>query len=138
MTLTGRCLCGAVSYECSSDPVLQFNCHCRDCQQSTGAAYAPIMFFRRRDVHINGALSYFESVGGSGKKIRRGFCPTCGAQMIGDVELVQSLLSIRAGTLDDPSHYRPGADIFCSQAAPWDCMDAALPKFPGMVDPQKM
>ncbi|EDZ66174.1 conserved hypothetical protein [Nitrosococcus oceani AFC27] len=131
-------MCGTVSYECSSDPVLQFNCHCHDCQKSTGAAYAPVMFFKREDLHINGPLSYFESFGGSGKKIRRGFCPKCGAQVIGDAEIAKPLISIRAGTLDDTSLYNPRADIYCSQAANWDCMSKDLPKYPAMIESQNV
>ncbi len=56
--------------------------------------------------------------------------------MVGDVEIVQSLLSMRAGTLDDTSQYHPSADMYCSQAAPWDCMAADLPKFPEMQAPK--
>ena len=37
---SGSCLCGAVSYQASVEPHYQFNCHCRDCQKATGAAYA--------------------------------------------------------------------------------------------------
>jgi hypothetical protein len=137
MMYTGRCLCGSVSYKCTSEPVFQFNCHCRDCQKSTGGPYAPIIFFKREDVHLEGPLTYYESLGRSGKKIRRGFCPTCGAQVIGDVDVVHHLLSIRAGTLDDTSQYQPGADAFCSQAAVWDCMDDNLPRFAELPVPKE-
>ena len=38
-TVTGGCACGAVRYEYSADPVFMGNCHCRDCQRTTGGAY---------------------------------------------------------------------------------------------------
>ena len=38
---TGGCLCGQVRYECSADPFFMGNCHCRDCQKSSGGAYEP-------------------------------------------------------------------------------------------------
>jgi len=38
---TGACLCGRVRYECSADPIFMGNCHCRDCQKSSGGAYEP-------------------------------------------------------------------------------------------------
>jgi hypothetical protein len=38
-TVTGGCACGAVRYEYSADPVFMGNCHCRDCQRTTGSAY---------------------------------------------------------------------------------------------------
>lgn len=125
----GRCLCGQVSYASSSEPVFQFNCHCWDCQKSTGCGYAPVMFFAREALQVSGEVRYHAVKGGSGHTIARGFCSTCGAQMVGDADMVGALLSIRAGTLDDPSLYRPKADVFVSQAAVWDAMDPKLPKF---------
>jgi hypothetical protein len=39
------------------------------------------------------------------------------------------LVGIRVGTLDDPSWFRPDADIFVDRAQPWDHMNPALPKY---------
>lgn len=125
----GRCLCGEVSYIAVSEPVFQFNCHCRDCQRSTGCTYAPVMFFPREGLQVSGEVAYYRMQGGSGHTIARGFCRTCGAQVLGDADVARALVSIRAGTLDDPGLYRPKADVFVSQAAGWDAMDPDLPKF---------
>jgi hypothetical protein len=128
----GSCLCGAVAYEANGEPVFQFNCHCRDCQKSTGCAYAPIMFFPRDALRLTGPLTYHSIRGGSGQNVTRGFCGRCGAQVVGDVEIAAPLLSIRAGTLDDPTLFRPRADIFVTHAAAWDAMDPGIPKFERM------
>jgi hypothetical protein len=40
------------------------------------------------------------------------------------------MVTIRAGSLDDPSVFRPARDIFTLRAQPWDHMDPALPKSP--------
>lgn len=125
----GRCLCGQVSYVATGEPVFQFNCHCVDCRKSTGCAYAPILFFARDAVEVSGELGYYAMQGGSGHTIARGFCRGCGAQVVGDADLAGNLLSIRAGTLDDPGLYQPKADVFVSQAAVWDAMDPRLPKY---------
>jgi hypothetical protein len=130
MLMTGACLCGAIRYECSGTPVFQFNCHCRDCQRCTGAAFAPILFFPKSAVVVHGKARYFAMTGKSGGQIRRGFCPDCGSHLFGDVDLMPDHLSIRAGTLDDPSLFQPKADIFVSHANHWDPMDPALAKFP--------
>lgn len=34
--LEGRCLCGNVTYTCDADPIASANCHCHDCQKSSG------------------------------------------------------------------------------------------------------
>ncbi len=40
---TGGCACGAIRYECSADPMMSLNCHCRDCQRATGSAYNTVV-----------------------------------------------------------------------------------------------
>jgi hypothetical protein len=35
----GGCVCGAVRYECSAEPIMMFKCHCRDCQRVTGGGF---------------------------------------------------------------------------------------------------
>ena len=42
------------------------------------------------------------------------------------------LAMITAGSLDDPSQYKPTMDIFTASAQPWDHMNPTLPKFPKM------
>lgn len=129
MNIQGGCLCGAVRYQCSGNPLWQFNCHCRDCQKTTGSAFAPIAFFPSASVSIAGDIRYFQSMGGSGKSIRRGFCPTCGSQLFSLPDIVPTMISIRAGTLDDPAIFRPKAHLYASHAAPWDYLDPALTTF---------
>lgn len=129
----GSCLCGAVTYQADVAPRYRFNCHCRDCQKITGSAYAPIAFFHQSELKIQGELKYFESLGLSGKPIRRAFCVTCGSQMFGLPELVPEMISIRAGTLDQPNLYRPQAECFVSHANEWDILDPNIVHFEGMM-----
>jgi hypothetical protein len=99
--LSGGCACGAIHYDCTADPVIMFNCHCRDCQRASGSA---------------------------GKAIERGFCPTCGSHVTDKLERLPNILALQAGSLDDPSMYRPMMDVFTSSAQPWDHMDPELQK----------
>src|SRR4051812_29546423 len=102
-TFSGRCLCGAVTYECTAEPIVMGNCHCRDCQRATGGAYAPGLLFPRAAVVIRGEVRYFDVVGDSGDSISRGFCPTCGSRLFGQGAAFPQVISILAGTLDDPT-----------------------------------
>ena len=36
-----ECRCGATELEISANPIVQFFCHCDDCQAVHGGAYAP-------------------------------------------------------------------------------------------------
>jgi hypothetical protein len=85
--LSGGCACGAIHYECSADPVIMFNCHCRDCQQASGGAYAAIVVVPKTAVGIRGEPRYHKVVGRAGKAVERGFCPNCGSPVTMKLEL---------------------------------------------------
>jgi hypothetical protein len=80
---TGGCICGAVHYECTADPIAMGNRHCRDCQRATGSAFAAAVLVPAGAVNISGEVKYYEVIGDSGAIVRRGFCPNCGARLFG-------------------------------------------------------
>jgi len=129
---TGGCMCGAVRYECSAEPLMSGNCHCRDCQRASGGAFVSALFVPKNALKITGEVKYYDVKGDSGNIISRGFCPNCGARLFGKPAAVPDLMGIVAGSLDDPSWYRPAMDIYTDSAQPWDYMNPDLPKFPKM------
>lgn len=131
-SFTGGCLCGAVRYECSADALFMGNCHCRDCQRAGGGAYDACIGLPAAALQITGKVKYHDIKAESGNTLSRGFCPECGARLFAKTSGVPDLAMITAGSLDDPSRYKPTMDIFTSSAQPWDHMDPALPKFPKM------
>ena len=128
----GGCMCGAVRYECTGDPMFMGNCHCRDCQRASGSAYAPAIGVPRSAVKITGDVKYYESKTDSGNTARRGFCANCGSRLFSLPAVAPDLMVILATSLDDPSIYKPGMDIYTTSAQPWDEMNPAVPKFPKM------
>ena len=126
--LSGGCACRAIHYECSVAPGLMLNCHCRDCQQASGSAYAAIVVVPKAAVQIRGEPRYHKVVGQAGKAIERGFCPNCGSQVTVKLERLPDILGLQAGSLDDPSIYRPAMDVFTVSAQPWDHMDPTIQK----------
>ena len=128
---TGGSICGAVRYE-RGRPISMGNCHCRDCQRATGSAFAAAVLVPTIAVNISGEVKYYEAIGDSGGIVRRGFCPNCGARLFGKVAASPDIISIMAGSLDDPSWFTPQADIYTASAQPWDYMNPDLPKFPGL------
>src|SRR5262245_61457097 len=117
-------------YECSAEPFATVNCHCRDCQRSSGGAFVPGLFVTQGALKITGEVRYYAVTAESGNTFRRGFCPTCGTTLFGISTGLPGAIGIRAGSLDDPSWYRPARDIFTASAQPWDIMNPDLPKFP--------
>jgi hypothetical protein len=47
------------------------NCHCRDCQQASGSAYAAIVVVPKTAVQIRGEPRYHKVVGKAGKAVER-------------------------------------------------------------------
>lgn len=130
---TGQCLCGEIRYAVDAEPLFAGNCHCKDCQRSSGSAYTPAMIFAEPAVTISGAARYFASASDSGNTHSRGFCPHCGAQLFARFSNMPGLLGIKAGTLDDTAHYAPMLDFHVASAAAWDVMNPDLPKKQGGV-----
>jgi hypothetical protein len=130
--LTGRCHCGAIHYEVTTEPLMSMVCHCTDCSRISGAVGHSAFAVARDAVKVTGEITWYESPGDSGKMVRRGFCPRCGTRLFGFPELAPHLMAISAFSLDDTSGYRPQVNIYTKSAAPWTVLDKATPAFEAM------
>ena len=134
LPLIGGCACGTIRYESTEEPLFSLNCHCRDCQRETGGAYAPIVGVPASGFRLlQGTPRYFAVIADSGSKANRAFCGECGSPVFGRPESRPDLVTIRVGSLDQPSGFRPTQDIFTARAQPWDYMDPDLPKVSGLA-----
>ncbi len=128
---SGGCACGAIRYESSEAPVAMVNCHCRDCQRAGGSAYSPTVVVRSDALcFTSGEPTYYDVTAESGSTVRRAFCGACGAPLFATTSARSTLIGLRAGSLDDPSWFRPSADVWTASAQPWDIMQADVPHFP--------
>jgi hypothetical protein len=127
-TITGGCACRAIRYEASAEPIMMFNCHCRDCQRATGTAFSAIVYVPAKAFKITkGSPRYYSTSSEDGGQNKRGFCPECGSRLIAGVN--GEGLGIYASSPDDPILFHPEFDIFTADAQPWTPMHLALPKF---------
>ena len=126
---TGGCLCGAVRYESVGEPLFSLLCHCRDCQHQSGSAYVAAMRVPAAGFRITkGEPKLYVSLSDAGNRVTRAFCPECGCPLFIHVSARPEIVGLRVGSLDDPSGFRPEADIFVKSAQPWDHMNPDLPK----------
>ena len=128
----GGCQCGAVRYQSEAEPMLSIICHCRQCQRASGTIGNTFIAVPKAAVEITGEVRYFETKGDSGKPVHRGFCPTCGSRMFGLADAAPDLIAISAGSMDDPSTFKPGMHVYTGAAQPWDRIHDDLPAFPAM------
>jgi len=105
-----------------------FNCHCRDCQRTTGGAFTPVVYVPAKAFKITkGSPRYYSTTSEMVGQNRRGFCPECGSGLFGGA--TEQGQGITASSLDDPSLFKPQMHIWASDAQPWDQLDPKLPSF---------
>jgi hypothetical protein len=125
----GGCLCGAVRYACTAKPLAMVNCHCRDCQRAGGGAFSPTIIVPAPSLRMTRGQPKLHSVDAeSGNEATRAYCGECGSQLYAFSSGRSEFVGIKAGSLDDPSWYRPTKDVWVGSAQPWDCLDPTLPK----------
>lgn len=129
-TFTGGCACGAIRYECKQEPVAMLNCHCEDCQLSSGAPFASGIVVSVSATDIVGTPKTYSVRGNTGGVTTRSFCADCGTPLFTRGEAVPQFMSIRFPTLDDHSSFKPMIDIWTSRSQSWVCLSQEIPQFP--------
>jgi hypothetical protein len=134
---SGGCACGSIRYECSSEPLAMLNCHCRDCQLSSGAPFASGVVVPRSVVKITGSPKTYPVRASSGASTKRSFCSNCGSPLFAMGEAMPDFMSIRFTTLDDQEDFHPALDIWTSNAPSWICLNEELPHFSESLPPRR-
>ena len=119
--ITGRCLCGGVTYSADAEPAAQAACHCADCQRQTGNPFSVIVGVPRAAFNVEGdTLASFSTTGADhGEETQRSFCSACGSPIVSFSAAAPQLAFIKAGSLDDASWLEPAVEVWTSSAQPW-------------------
>ena len=128
----GSCLCGQISYEARGEPAIAANCHCTDCQKSTGSGHASLAGFADDAVTISGTPKAYSKAADSGRGVTRFFCPNCGSPLYSEVEAMPGLKFFKMGAFDETGPYTPSAAFYAKSAKPWDQPAQGLPAFDEM------
>lgn len=131
---TGGCQCGAIRYEISGDPLVSADCQCRDCQQESGTGHGSHLVFAREGLITTGQPSHFEMTADSGNKKTRSFCPTCSSSVFMEFAAMPDIITIRAGSLDEPERYKPQMVTYRVRGYEWDKVDPSLTQFERMPE----
>ena len=119
MGLTGGCLCGAVRYELSTDPMMCVACHCKNCQRQAGSILSVIIGVPKGSVETTGELKTYNDTGDSGSTVKRQFCPECGSPVFSIVAHPPGMMFVKAGTLDDTSGLNPSFHCYTKSKQAW-------------------
>jgi hypothetical protein len=130
--VTGRCLCGAVTYSISGEPLGMGQCHCKDCQRASGTGHMSLARFKKEDITIKGQTASYPSQAESGNINTRHFCPTCGSRIYGENSARPGLVNVSVGCMDNSSWFSPQVVVYVKDRAPWDHTSATIPNFERM------
>ena len=126
MQWTGGCLCGAVRYRATANPVRAVNCHCGMCRKSSGAAFLTFVHFPI------GAFTWTEGEPvryRSSSEAERGFCARCGSTLTMHEAILGDRVQVSLGSLDRPENVRPDDHVWTEDQLPWLHVDDDLPRF---------
>jgi hypothetical protein len=133
---TGGCLCGALRYEATAAPSYMGHCYCGDCRKASGSGFIPFMSFPASVIHFIGTSKVFESPSVRGTVSTRNFCPQCSSLVFGGIMGQSDSFTIYAGSLDDPTQFKPTMAIFNHGRPDWAMLPPSVTtvfeKMPGM------
>lgn len=109
---TGKCLCGAVTFDADVDELHVHACHCDMCRAWAGG---PLLATSTAAVRFSGEdhiVRYDSSEWGA-----RGFCGTCGSNLFYHLKPAdQYMLSL--GAFDDQSGFELAGEIYVDRKPP--------------------
>lgn len=101
---TGGCVCGAVRFTATGEPLRVTICHCTWCQRRTGTAFGTEVVFEQGQVAFSGEAvgRYRHHSDESGRWLDVEFCRICGTSLGFTLEAAPGLRTLPAGAFDDP------------------------------------
>ncbi|MFN3258098.1 MAG: GFA family protein [Ilumatobacter sp.] len=121
MSLSGRCLCGSISYELSGDVIATAVCHCDNCQRQGGSAFSVNLVAHESQLTVTGELATFEDRGENDDDVYvlRRFCGSCGSPIYSALVYSEGIIAVKAGTLDHKADVNPTVQAWCDHKQPW-------------------
>ena len=117
-TLTGGCLCGAVQFSVRDDFNAFYQCHCKQCQQLTGSAFASNILTTPENIEWLKGESDITAYEHPARQFSKSFCAVCGSALP-FVNKTRTALIVPAGSLNELPDLQPQANIFRSEEACW-------------------
>lgn len=127
--LTEKCLCGDISFEADGNVPVMANCHCTDCRQSTGSAFATIMFTRQDNIKLTVSPKTFQHSSDAGTTMTKHFCRT---PFFTQNSTREGMLGIRAGVINEHEEFAPKVNVFTSSKMDATVLDGSLKAFEKM------
>jgi len=103
MNVEGGCYCGAVRYKAEGEPLFKGQCHCRECQYTSGGHPNVVMGMPEAGFAYTKGKPKGFSRSDIDNPVTREFCAECGTHLLTRAPAMAGAMLIKVGTLDDPS-----------------------------------
>ena len=127
--LVGGCLCGEIKFELEGDFKVFYQCHCKQCRQLTGTAFASNLFTNTENIRWTRGYDSLSKYEHPTRSFSKAFCCVCGSALP-FVNKSQSALIVPAGSLESEISPVPSANIFYDERACWLESGQNAPKKP--------
>ena len=131
--LTGQCLCGEVSYTLADNFKNFYQCHCKQCRQLTGSAFASNILTDPNNIEWLSGQNNIATFQHPTRDFSSSFCRICGSALP-FVNKSRTSLIVPARSLNDLPSIQPQANIFNSEEAPWLQVGLRARKFEGFAE----
>ena len=128
INVSGKCHCGKIILTGAVESNMIVACHCTDCQVFGGGPFRNNVMLKSENISIQGDVSNYNKIGGSGAVRTQGFCGICGTHIYA-VDAERTLYSVRAGFLEQHKTLAPVKHIFANSAVKWLSNMSGVPWF---------
>tara|TARA_R110002124_G_C8918114_1_gene511036 strand:+ start:858 stop:1301 length:444 start_codon:yes stop_codon:yes gene_type:complete len=118
MTIAGGCQCGAVRFRFEGPIAPAYACHCGECKKQSASAFSMSMPMLFSDLTVQGDCASFATKAHSGKTKHNYFCGQCGTRLCHSPSNPPEAITLKVGTLDDPSGIAPLGHLWVSKKQP--------------------
>lgn len=124
MSHKGSCLCGQITFTITGDLPQPTACHCTACRKHSGH-YEASVDVRREVLSITGVdhIRWYQS----SRKVRRGFCGTCGSTLFWD-PVFQDWTAVVMGAFNTPTQTTLARHIFVADKGDYYDIADGLPQ----------
>ncbi|ESQ92029.1 hypothetical protein ABAC460_03775 [Asticcacaulis sp. AC460] len=121
----GGCLCGAVRYRISGEPMGSMVCHCRTCRKVSGAPVIAWLSVARETFTLEGPTTIFKS----SPNVTRTFCAKCGTGLTYEHANEPGEVGVTICSLDDSNAFPPTHHSWLEHDLNWVKFGDGLPSF---------
>jgi hypothetical protein len=123
----GGCLCSAIRFRISGEPIFSDICHCATCRRAAGSPAVAWLTFDRGQVEI---LTGHPRTYRSSQGVIRQFCGACGSPLFYETVTAPTTIDITTVSLDNPNLFPPTFEVWLEHRVPWQSVGQDRAQYP--------